>query len=103
MAVSALFIVTIDGIACFAIGIYLFSWFPDTILSVNIFGGNTMNKYRLLSIAFAIAGCCYIAGIINHILNTGESILSSALLAAGCLCWAFAFYKKGKNNNTDKK
>ena len=62
-----------------------------------------MNKYKLLSMVFAIAGCCYIAGTINHILNTGESILSSALLAVGFLCLAFAFYKGGKNSNTDKK
>ena len=62
-----------------------------------------MNKYKLLSIAFAIAGCCYIAGTINHILNTGESILSSALSAVGLLCLAFAFYKGGKKSNTDKK
>ena len=62
-----------------------------------------MNKYKLLSIVFAIAGCCYIVDTINHILNTGESILSSALLAAGFLCLAFGFYKGTKKNNTDKK
>lgn len=62
-----------------------------------------MNKYRLLSICFALAGCCYIVGTINHILNTGEGILSSALLAAGCLCLAFAFYKGTKKNEDDRK
>ena len=65
-----------------------------------------MNKYKLLSIVFAIAGCCYIVVTINHILNTGESILSilsSALLAAGFLCLAFDFYKKTKKNDSDKK
>ena len=55
-----------------------------------------MNKYRLLSIMFAIAACCFVVGIVNHILNTGEGILSSILLALGCLCFSFAFYKKGK-------
>ena len=61
------------------------------------------NKYKLLSIGFALAGCCYIAGTINHILNTGESILSSVLLAAGCLCLAFAYYKEAKKRSIDKK
>lgn len=62
-----------------------------------------MKKYKLLSICFALAGCCYIAGTINHILNTGEGILSSALLGAGFLCLAFAFYKGTKKSDGDKK
>ncbi len=53
-----------------------------------------MNKYKVLCIMFAIAACCFILGTINHILNTGEGILSSILLALGCLCMSFAFYKK---------
>ena len=61
------------------------------------------NKYKLLCIGFALAGCCYIAGTINHILNTGESVLSSVLLAAGCFCLAFAYYKEAKKRSTDKK
>ncbi|MBP3543247.1 MAG: hypothetical protein J6J86_03365 [Lachnospiraceae bacterium] len=60
-----------------------------------------MNKYKLLSIGFALAGCCYIAGTINHILNNGEEILSTALLAAGFLCLSFAFYKCTKKSEDD--
>lgn len=52
-----------------------------------------MNKYKLLCILFAIGGCCYVAGTINHIVNTGEGILSSSLLAAGFFCIAFALYR----------
>ena len=52
-----------------------------------------MNKYKLLCILFAIGGCCYVAGTINHIVNTGEGIISSILLALGCLCLSVAFYK----------
>ena len=53
-----------------------------------------MNKNKILCIIFAAAAGCYTAGTINHILNTGEGILSSVLLALGCLCLSFAFYKK---------
>ena len=53
-----------------------------------------MNKNKVLCIMFALAACCFIAGTINHILSTGEGILSSILLALGCLCASFAFYKK---------
>lgn len=59
-----------------------------------------MNKYRVLCILFAIAACCSIAGTINHIVNTGEGIISSILLALGCLCLSVAFYKE---NKTKKK
>ena len=52
-----------------------------------------MNKYKVLSIMFAIAACLFLVGTINHILNTGEGIISSLLLAAGCLCLSVAFYK----------
>ncbi len=53
-----------------------------------------MNKYKVLCILFALAACCFIAGTINHIVNTGEGVLSSILLALGCLCLSYAFYKK---------
>lgn len=52
-----------------------------------------MNKYKLFSGIFALAGCCYIADIINHICNPGEGILSSALLAAGFFCISVALYR----------
>lgn len=54
-----------------------------------------MRINKILCILFVVAACCFIAGTVNHIVNTKEGILSSALLAAGCLCAAFAFYKKG--------
>ncbi len=53
-----------------------------------------MSKNKLLCILFGIASCYFIAGTINHILHTGEGILSSILLALGCLCASFVFYKK---------
>ena len=56
-----------------------------------------MTKYKILCMVFALAACFYIAGTINHILNTGEGILSSILLAAGCICLSFSFYKGYKN------
>ncbi len=62
-----------------------------------------MNKYKILCIGFALAACCYIVGTINHILNTGEGILSSVLLAAGFLCLSFAFYKTSKKSDNDTK
>ena len=52
-----------------------------------------MKKYKVLCIMFALAACFFIVGTINHILNTGEGIISSLLLAAGCLCLSVAFYK----------
>lgn len=55
-----------------------------------------MNKYKVLSIMFALAACCFIVGTMNHLLNTDEGVLSSILLALGCLCMSFAFYKAKK-------
>ncbi|MBQ5328689.1 MAG: hypothetical protein J6J15_05880 [Oscillospiraceae bacterium] len=52
-----------------------------------------INKNKLLSILFAIASVCFFAGTINHIVNTGEGIISSLLLGLGCLCFAIAFGK----------
>ena len=53
-----------------------------------------MNRNNLLCAAFGLAAACFAAGTVNHALNTGEGVLSSALLALGCLCLAFAYYKK---------
>lgn len=58
-----------------------------------------MNKYKVLSIIFAIAACCFAAGTINHIVNTGEGIFSSILLALGCLFLSVAFYKANKTKD----
>ena len=53
-----------------------------------------MKIYRILCILFVIAAFCFLAGTVNHIVNTHEGWLSSLLLAGGCLCGAFIFYKK---------
>ena len=53
-----------------------------------------MKKNKILGTLFLVAALCFTAGTINHIVNTGEGILSSALLAAGCLCGAFACFIK---------
>ena len=53
-----------------------------------------MNIYKVLCVVFALAACCFVAGTVNHIVNTGEGIVSSILLAAGCLCASVACYKK---------
>lgn len=56
-----------------------------------------MNKRKIYVItgsAFVLAGCFFGAGAVNHILNTGEGILSSVLLALGCFCAAALFLKK---------
>ena len=53
-----------------------------------------MNKNKILCILFALAAFCFLAGTVNHIVNTHEGWLSSLLLAGGCLCGAIAFYKK---------
>lgn len=53
-----------------------------------------MNRNKLLSLMFALGACCFLAGTVNHLLNTGEGVLSSLLLALGCGFGAFAFYKK---------
>ncbi|MBQ3531339.1 MAG: hypothetical protein IJA05_05405 [Oscillospiraceae bacterium] len=52
-----------------------------------------INRNKLLCILFAAASCLFFAGTINHIVNTGEGIISSLLLALGCLCLSVAFYK----------
>ena len=56
-----------------------------------------MNKrkiYIIISLAFILAACLFVAGTVNHVLNTEEGIISSALLALGCICAAIAFFRK---------
>lgn len=53
-----------------------------------------MRRSRLLCILFLLAALCFAAGTVNHLLYTGEGVLSSSLLMLGCLCGAFACYKK---------
>ena len=55
-----------------------------------------MNKYKWLGLLFALAGICFAAGTVNHLLHTGEGVISSVLLALGCFCLAFAFYKRDR-------
>ncbi len=49
-------------------------------------------KNKLVFILFILAACCFTAGAINHSFNTGEGVVSSILLAAGCTCMAVVFY-----------
>lgn len=53
-----------------------------------------MKIYKILCILFVAAACCYLAGTVNHVINTHEGWVSSLLLAGGCLCWAIVFYRK---------
>ena len=53
-----------------------------------------MNRFQKVAILFAFAAVCFAAGTVNHILNTGEGVLSSALLCVGCICAAIVFMKK---------
>lgn len=50
--------------------------------------------YLVVGLLFVIASCLFIIGTVNHILNTGEGIMSSILLALGCACGAVVFLKK---------
>ena len=53
-----------------------------------------MKTKKMFCFLFAAASCCFFIGTINHIVNTGEGIISSLFLAFGCLCLAIAFGKK---------
>ena len=55
---------------------------------------STMNRFHKVAILFAFAAVCFAAGTVNHLLNTGEGVLSSALLCVGCICAAVVFMKK---------
>lgn len=58
-----------------------------------------MKINKILCIPFVIAACCFLAGTVNHIVNTHEGWLSSLLLAGGCLCGVVVFYKKKQTNS----
>ena len=53
-----------------------------------------MKTNKILCILFVLAAFCFLAGTVNHIVNTHEGWLSSLLLAGGCLCGALVVYKK---------
>ena len=53
-----------------------------------------MKMNKIVYILFTVAALCFVAGAINHAFNTGEGVVSSLLLSAGCLCMAVVFYKK---------
>lgn len=38
---------------------------------------------KLLGVLFGVAALCFAFGTVNHLLNTGEGVLSSILLALG--------------------
>lgn len=52
-----------------------------------------MKKTKILAFVFFIAACCYAIGTVNHIVNTGESVMSSMLLTVGFLCIAVGCYR----------
>ena len=53
-----------------------------------------MNRNKWLFVLFLLAAVCFAAGAVNHLVHTGEGVISSLLLAAGCLCGTIVFYKK---------
>ena len=53
-----------------------------------------MKTNKILCILFVLAAFCFLAGTVNHIVNTHEGWLSSLLLAGACLCGAIVFYRK---------
>ena len=53
-----------------------------------------MKINKILFVLFLAAACCFLGGTVNHIVNTHEGWVSSLLLAAGCICGAFVFYRK---------
>ena len=58
------------------------------------FIGMSMKTNKILCILFVLAACCFLAGTVNHIINTHEGWVSSLLLACASLCGAVVFYKK---------
>lgn len=57
---------------------------------------NRKKYYLIIGILCMAASTCFILGMINHILNTGEGIISSALLALGFACIAGSFLSAWK-------
>lgn len=53
-----------------------------------------MKTKKILCVLFAAASCCFFAGTVNHMINESGGVISSLLLALGCLCISVAFYKK---------
>lgn len=65
--------------------------------TLNLSRRKIMNKrkiYIIIGLAFILAACLFVVGTVNHILNTEEGIVSSVLLALGCICAAIAFLRK---------
>lgn len=50
--------------------------------------------YIIICVVFILAAFFFFAGTVNHILGTGEGIVSSILLALGCICAAVVFFRK---------
>ena len=55
-----------------------------------------MDKTKLASMAFALAGCCFIAAAADHAVNASGSPILSGILAVASLALAVVFYKKGE-------
>lgn len=55
---------------------------------------NTKNILKIIGILFCLAAVCFGVGTVNHIVNTGEGIVSSICLTLGCICGAVACFTK---------
>ena len=53
-----------------------------------------MDKNKLISMGFALAGCCFIAATADHAMNASGSPILSAILAVASLAGAVVCYKK---------
>ena len=53
-----------------------------------------MKTNKILCGLLILAACCFLAGAVNHIVNTREGWVPPLLLAGCCLWGAFMFYQK---------
>lgn len=53
-----------------------------------------MKNMKVIGILFVVAAVFFAMGTINHILYTGEEIISSVCLALGCVCAAVFSLRK---------
>lgn len=55
-----------------------------------------MNKNKLIAYTFALAAILFTLGIINHLVNTHETIFFPILLVILCMMISFYFFKKSR-------